>query len=393
MRTPASPFPSRVSFTRALGTTSLLLAVGACAEPVSAPAAAPVADAAHARMAPASGPSLSIVMTGLDAPRGLAFGPEGALYVVEAGDGSYDANRCVPVYRGVNCYSGTGAVSRLWMGKQERIAEGLPSIFNPVGPDLSGPQDISFLGRGNAVISIGWGGSPASRDAMAAIVPDGAAFGTLQQLRPDGSVRLVADIAAFERLNAGGGLEDSNPYGILLEAGGTFVADAGGNTIVRADANGTTSLVAAFPVTPITSLPPGLPPIPFYEAVPTEVQRGPDGALYASSLSGAPFLPGAAAIWRIVPGQAPQKVIDNLTMVTDFAIARDGTVWVTRYASFPFFGGPGALDRIAPDGTRTAFLVGQLEQPTGVTIGPDGAIYVSNRGNSGNTGEVWRFVP
>jgi streptogramin lyase len=130
-----------------------------------------------------------------------------------------------------------------------------------------------------------------------------------------------------------------------------------------------------------------------YEAVPTEVKRGPDGALWVSTLSGAPFIPGAAAIWRVVPGSVPVKIISGLTLVADFDIAADGTVWVSRYASAPFFGGPSAIDRIAPDGTRTSYLVGEVSQPTGIAVGPDGAIYVSNRGSQANVGEVLRFVP
>lgn len=375
-----------------LSPAALALAIAACADPsthLTAPDPAALAHAPTTTIATMS--SVSVVMTGLDAPRGLAFGPEGALYVAEAGEATYDPAACVPVYRGRNCYSGTGAVSRWWKGQQERVASGLPSHFNPDVNDISGPQDIGFLGRGHAIVSIGWGASPDARDAMAALVPAGRAFGTLIQLTPGGPWQHHADIAAFERNNAGGGLEDSNPYGVLVEPGHTFVTDAGGNTLVRVAANGNTSLVATFPATP---LPPGLPfPMPVYEAVPTEVKRGPDGALWVSTLSGAPFLPGTAAIWRVTPGAAPAKILGGLTMVPDFDIAPDGTVWVTRYASAPFFGGPSAIDRIAPDGTRTTFLLGAVEQPTGIVVGPDGAIYISNRGSQANVGEVLRLVP
>ena len=38
--------------------------------------------------------TLTCVMTGLDSPRGLAFGPEGALYVAEAGAGAGVGERC-----------------------------------------------------------------------------------------------------------------------------------------------------------------------------------------------------------------------------------------------------------------------------------------------------------
>ena len=80
-------------------------------------------------------------------------------------------------------------------------------------------------------------------------------------------------------------------------------------------------------------------------------------------------------------------------MVPGFDIAPDGTVWVSRYASAPFFGGPSAIDRIAPDGTRTTYLLGAVTQPTGIVVGPDGAIYISNRGSQANVGEVLRLVP
>jgi sugar lactone lactonase YvrE len=118
-----------------------------------------------------------------------------------------------------------------------------------------------------------------------------------------------------------------------------------------------------------------------------------DGALWVSTLSGAPCLPGAAAIWRVTPGAPPGKIIDGLSRVADFDIARDGTVWVSRHASVPFLSGPSAIDRIAPNGTRASHLVGQVTQPTGIKVGPDGAICVSNRGAQPNVGEVSRIVP
>src|SRR5215203_6526968 len=72
------------------------------------------------------------VMTGLDNPRGLAFGPEGGLYVAEAGRGGPGV--CVPLAEGggTRCYGATGAISRLWRGTQERVADALPSLAEPV---------------------------------------------------------------------------------------------------------------------------------------------------------------------------------------------------------------------------------------------------------------------
>ena len=59
--------------------------------------------------------------------------------------------------------------------------------------------------------------------------------------------------------------------------------------------------------------------------------------------------------------------------------------------------GPGLLIRMAPDGTRTTVLGGarqfQLTRPTSVAVGPDGALYVSDRGNEAGTGVVLRIGP
>src|SRR5688500_17377445 len=66
-----------------------------------------------------------VVMSGLDNPRGLDFGPQGALYVAEAGRGGGVGAPNI-VLRGTPLYYGaTGAVSRLWKGQQQRVASGL----------------------------------------------------------------------------------------------------------------------------------------------------------------------------------------------------------------------------------------------------------------------------
>src|SRR5512145_1544703 len=77
-------------------------------------------------------PNVTVVMSGLDNPRGLAFGPEGALYVAESGRGG--EGPCFFNSAGeLRCYGPTGAITRFWKGEQVRIVSGLPSHAPPGG--------------------------------------------------------------------------------------------------------------------------------------------------------------------------------------------------------------------------------------------------------------------
>ncbi len=358
--------------------------VAACSDgPTTHSPQAPISSLAVAGAATAE-----VVMSGLNSPRGLSFGPEGGLYVAEAGTAVLNGG-CVGYLEGTNpatkCYSGTGSVSRLWKGTQTRFVTGLPSTYIVGSGFASGPQDIAFLGRGSAMVALGWGGDPALR---AALGPGAANAGTLIQLQPSGGYRVVADVSGFESTaNPGGGLLDSNPYGVHVEGSKTFVVDAGGNSLVEVAANGRISLVATFPATPAP------PPWLQAEAVPTRVRRGPDGALYVSTLTGVPFLNGSAKIYRVVPGQAPSAFLEGFKAITDFAFAPDGGVYVLQFATGSvFFAGPGVLIRVAPDGTRST-VVANLFHPTGLAIDGAGNIYVSNRGTSSGNGEVLKIRP
>jgi hypothetical protein len=335
----------------------------------------------------ASASTITQVMHGLDNPRGLAFGPEGGLYVAEAGRGGPVSPLCYTNPDpgiGFRCYGATGAVSRLWHGSQQRVATGLPSLENPsfAGP-ASGPQHISFQGRGGMYVTIGYGGAPDSRNVAYPGV--GSSFGQLLAIEPSGNRHVVADIAADENTNPDGAQLDTNPYGLLALPGHELVTDAGGNSLVDVAANGAITTVAVFPKFLGTFGP--------TDRVPTDVVLGPDGAYYVSTLSGVPFTPGKAAIFRIPPGGAPTIYADNLTQVTDLAWGPAG-LYVLQHAAAPFFGGAGSIVLIAADGTRsTVDTQGRLSHPAGLVVGPDGALYVANRSTQPGVGEVLRIEP
>ena len=317
--------------------------------------------------------AVTVLMSGLDNPRGLALGPEGALYVVEAGRGG--AGPC-QVLRGLNrCYGATGAVSRSFRGTQERVVTGLPSYAGADG-EATGPHDISFQGRGGAFITIGFGGNPALRSGFGEV---GALFGTLVQAPASGRWRVVADVSAYEAsANPDGNVVDSNPYGVLAEPGRHIVTDAGGNSLVEVKANGDIKTLAVFPARPGRST----------DAVPTDVVLGPDGAYYVSELSGVPFAAGAARVYRVVEGQAPVVYEAGFKTIIDLDFGPDGSLYVLQHATgATFFPGPGQLIHVALNGTRSV-VVDNLTRPTSVLVGEDGTIYISNRGISVGTGEV-----
>src|SRR5439155_15363337 len=130
------------------------------------------------------------------------------------------------------------------------------------------------------------------------------------------------------------------------------------------------------------------------DSVPTCAAVGPDDAYYVGGLSGVPFIPGAANIWRVVPGEAPEVFLSGFTQIIDLAFGSDGSLYVLQHGTGPFFSGPGSIVRIAPDGSRTTVdTQGRLDHPAGLVVGSDHALYVSNRSTAPATGEVLRIAP
>lgn len=149
------------------------------------------------------------------------------------------------------------------------------------------------------------------------------------------------------------GLIDSHPYAVTRHHGGWVVADAAGNDLVRIDAKGRSSTFAVLPPQPPltmtpdvlgafnealrTELGPDAPQLPecvigasyVGEPVPTDVEVGPDDAIYVTTLPGFPELPGSGSVWRVRNGTA-KLVGTGFTGAVDLAIAPDGTIYVAE---------------------------------------------------------------
>jgi hypothetical protein len=335
---------------------------------------------------------MTTVAGGLDNPRGLAFGPDGSLYVAEAGRGG--TAPCFPGAEGGDvCFGTTGAISKISHGKAWRVVKGLGSIGEQgTGANSIGPSDVAFRGR-DLYFTVGLGADPAMRAGL----PDAgqAQNGWLLRANKHGTLKQVADVAGFEATaNPDGGVPDSNPHSLLMTWHGQFVADAGGNSLVRVSPSGRMSTVATFPSQLVTAPPElGLPPgtkIPM-EAVPTSVARGPDGAYYVGTLTGFPFQVGAARVYRVVPGQAPQVYAGGFTNIIDIAFGPDRKLYVLEIAHNGLLSGDptGALIRVSHGGKRIVASAG-LNTPGGLAIRGHSA-YVSNCGTCPGTGSIVRI--
>ena len=244
-----------------LATTALL---------VAAPTAMAHRGADHHHRAPGG---VTVLATGLHNPRHLDLDRNGDLYVAEAGKGGGTAS-CFDSAEGPACVGATGAVARIpgadaeHPGAAETVVDGLASFAtavdnpatpeNDVGNNAIGPHGIDVK---HGVLYVTNGGpteplrgnppEPVSRDTLAAEDPVADGFGRLLAIR-DGAVHRVADIWGNERDNnpdaaVGNPAVDSNPVDVLRLRGRSFVTDAGGNTLLEVQDDGSIAARSIFP--------------------------------------------------------------------------------------------------------------------------------------------------
>jgi hypothetical protein len=349
--------------------------------------------------------SLETVAGGLSNPRGMTFGPDGGLYVAEAGRGG--PGPCVPGPEGDSiCYGTTGAITSIDVrsGAEDTVLEGLPSLAEPSGADATGPQDVSFGRRGGAYYTVGLGADPRQREEL--LGDAGADFAALYRIGRHGNVRKVADLGAYEAENnpdegQPSAEVDSNPYSVDASGRPILVTDAGGNDLLGVTRRGNVSTLAVFPFfeSPVPDVPiPGLPPVgtPIpTQPVPTGVVRGPDGSAYVGQLTGFPFPAGAASVFRVGDDGEPEAILTGFTNIVDIAFGNNA-LYVLQISAAGLLAGPpdappvGALIKVSRDGTRTELVPGQLTQPTGLAISPKGGVYVANKGGSPDEAEIVR---
>jgi hypothetical protein len=325
---------------------------------------------------------MTVVASGLDNPRDLAFGPGGRLFVAEAGHGG---SRCVSGGEGGEaCFGFTSKIGIVNIAKHRvrDVVTGIVSVAGKDGTAATGVDGIDVLGRSSI-----YGIITGSRDS----VPPNAfsagfrahvrsQLGRLIRASVNGSWQTVADVGHRNFVWSGrhknlvpGQFPDSNPYGVFASSNDEqWVVDAGANTINRVDSRGRVHIVAFLPNPPAS------------DAVPTCIDRGPDGALYVGELTGGGNAPGSSVVWRFAPWQAHHKLTKwatGLTAVTGCGFGHDGHFYAVELSTLGLeHGAPntGALVRVRPHSHHPVTVLGGLSFPGGFAAGADGSLYFSN---------------
>jgi hypothetical protein len=360
--------------------------------------------------------SITPVATGLNSPRGIAVGPGGSMYVVEAGLGSGDSTG-IGLTGSVTEINGPGNSH----SSQRRIITGLASTENE--GSIVGADGISVHGNGDIYIAVALSSQQLAGEpgATAAAL---AQFGHLLKASQGGQWKSAADVGGFDyewtltNKNApfapAGQFPDANPYAVLALGGHQYVVDAAANTINEVQANGSIRIVAYVPNPQLPAVLGGPPVITISDAVPTCVAQGSDGYLYVGTLAfganfarfaGLPFwptLPPQSKVYRFLPDASSSIQFlteanvwaSGFNPITGCGFGR-GAFYVTEFITQDSGYSTGAVVKTAinPDGSagaRTAMGVGLLHQANGFAAGADGSVYVSNYSTSAGIGQVVR---
>ncbi len=347
----------------------------------------------------AASSNFTVVADGLANPRGIVFDESGNLYVAEAGSGGEGV--CIEGAEGPLCFGSSGAVTKVTMDEnrsavaQSQVVTGLPSLGAPTtGDAATGPHAVAFDAGGEMVVITGLGGPPSWQDPAGPLGASGAEFGWLMTADPVvDSYTPWVNLAAYEASeDPDGDNVDSNPFGMVADGSSLAVTDAGGNSLLAISDSGSIATEAIFPAR-MVEFPPGSGSMMPMQAVPTGVRVGPDGATYVGQLTGFPFPVGGANVWRVPDAGDAEVYEGGFSSILGIDFAADGSLYVLEmFANGQLSGDPtGAVIHVATDGTRTVLASEGLITPTGLTVGPDGAVYVSNFGVSGSMGQVVRI--
>jgi hypothetical protein len=330
--------------------------------------------------------------TGLESPRGVAIAPDGNLVLSEAGRGG--TGSCLTSGSGNSvCYGTSGALGlfNFSTNSYSRAITGLPSLAKQTSlyDDATGLNKLTFNGSGQLMGVFGNEGGTSTFPSS-----KGQWFGQTVSIDLAGSTLTpLANITAFEvSNNPHPAAIDSNPWDLVVSGSDTYVTDAAGNSLVKANSANQVSLVHVF-LDKIVNIPSNAPPSLGFpgvrpaQTVPTGLAIGSDGALYIAQLSGVPFAPGSADVFRYdFVNNKVTTFASGFSNLVDIAAGPDNSLYLLQYRGDFWASTSGSILKLGLDGSVET-LFSELTNPTALAVAPDGTIYVTNNGN-GINGEL-----
>lgn len=328
----------------------------------------------------------TVYATGLEGPRGLRFGPDGDLYVAEAGTGGKNATTpamCQQVPAPVGPYTGglTGRISKIDRShKVTTVASGFPSTVDAMG-DLIGVADVAFLNGKLYALVAGGGcshGNPGHSTGVAVVN------------QRTGNWNLIANIGAFLKTHPAKfeSADDFEPdgtlYSLIAVHGELYTVEPNHGQVLRVRSDGDIKQVIDISASQ-------------GHIVPTSIAEL-NGDFFVGNLNLFPIDPEWARILTISRSQdddfgAPPgfrhdergyHIVDSkagFTTVVAVDFGPDGLLYVLELSAAAGFPTPGMgkVVRVKHSG-EIEDVVDNLVVPTGMTFGPDGALYISNLG-------------
>jgi len=267
--------------------------------------------------------------------------------------------------------------------KVRTIVSDLPNVGDPDEGEFLGVSGLSVFGNG---VNFGL-------YAIMAVDPQQTgdpAFGNLLRVNYRRDVETIVNVGSFDYNWTADHVwlwppdfPDSNPYGVLVLPGHTYVMDAGANTLDEVMPDGSILVLAFFPNTVLA------------DATPTCACQGPDGFLYIGTLAlvDSLFIAPSAKVYRLNPADAnleepwntPMTVwASDLWPINGCTFGRDGNFYASQ-----LFTNPNWIYGEDPEGdvvkipfnspsTHTFLTGGALSFTAGVAVGPNNTVYVAD---------------